>query len=98
MGNHPPFNTFVPTLFLPDHALPSQHRHLFLFGDGHSDIDSNATLSHAPAASQGFGAVPVGFSAGCPVATLRPCLLHSSGPSDDGDDGDGLSGIPHPDN
>ena len=47
---------------------------------------------------RGFGAVPVGFSAGCPVATLRPCLLPSSAPSDDGDDGDGLSGIPHPDN
>ena len=93
-----PFNTFVPTLFLPDHALLSQHRHFFLFGDADADIDPDTTFSHAPAASQGFGAVPVGFSAGCPVATLRPCLLPSSAPSDDGDDGDGLSGIPHPDN
>ena len=29
---------------------------------------------------------------------VGPCLLPSSAPSDDGDDGDGLSGIPHPDN
>ena len=70
----------------------------FLFSDSDADVDSDTALSHALAASQGFGAVPVGFSAGCPVATLRPCLLLSSAPSDDGDDGDGLSGIPHPDN
>ena len=67
----------------------------FLFSDADADVDSDTALSHAPAASQGFGAGPVGFSAGCPVATLRPCLLPSSAPSDDGD---GLSGIPHPDN
>ena len=76
----------------------SHQRHFSFLCDADADIDSNAALSHAPAASQGFGAVPVGFSAGCPVATLRPCLLPSSAPSDDGDDGDGLSGIPHPDN
>ena len=68
---------------------------LFLLCSSNTDIDSNTALSHALAASQGFGAVPVGFSAGCPVATLRPCLLPSSAPSDDGD---GLSGITHPDN
>ena len=70
----------------------------FLFGDGDADIDSDSSASHALAASQGFGVVPVGFGGGLPVATLRPCLLPSSAPSDDGDDGDGLSGIPHPDN
>ena len=85
-------------LEFPANKLHSQHRHLFLFGDADANVDSNAALSHALAASQGFGAGPVGFSAGCPVATLRPCLLPSSAPSDDGDDGDGLSGIPHPDN
>lgn len=79
-------------------SLDALDRHLFLFGDGDADVDSDSPVSHALAASQGFGAVPVGFSAGCPVATLRPCLLPSSAPSDDGDDGDGLSGIPHPDN
>ena len=64
-------------LEFPANKLHSQHRHPFLLCDGHPDIDSNGSLSHAPAASQGFGAGPVGFSAGCPVATLRPCLLPS---------------------
>ena len=63
----------------------------FLLGDGHPDVDSDSPISHAPAASQGFGAVPVGFSAGCPVATLRPCLLPSSDLNDDADD---VCGIP----
>ena len=85
-------------LEFPANKRHSQHRHLFLLGNGHPNVDSDSPISHAPTASQGFGAVPVGFSAGCPVATLRPCLLSSSAPSDDGDDGDGLSGIPHPDN
>ena len=68
----------------------------FLLGDGHPDVDSDSPISHAPAASQGFGAVPVGFSAGCPVATLRPCLLPSSDLNDDADDDDDVCGIPHP--
>ena len=68
----------------------------FLFGDGDADIDSDNSISHALAASQGFGAVPVGFSAGCPVATLRPCLLPSSDLNDDADDDDDVCGIPHP--
>ena len=63
----------------------------FLLGDGHPDVDSDSPISHAPAASQGFGAVPVGFSAGCPVATLCPCLLPSSDLNDDADD---VCGIP----
>ena len=81
-------------LEFPANKLHSQHRHLFLFGDGDPDVDSNAALSHAPAASQGFGAGPVGFSAGCPVATLRPCLLPSSDLNDDDDDDDDVCGIP----
>ena len=84
-------------LEFPANKLHSQHRHLFLLGDGDADVDSNAALSHAPAASQGFGAVPVGFSAGCPVATLCPCLLPSSDlndDADDADDADDVCGIP----
>ena len=63
-------------------------------GDADADIDPDIAFSHAPAASQGFGAVPVGFSAGCPVATLRPCLLPSSDLNDDADDDDDVCGIP----
>ena len=81
-------------LEFPANKLHSQHRHLFLFGDGDPDIDSNAAFSHALAASQGFGAVPVGLSAGCHVATLRPCLLPSSDLNDDDDDDDDVCGIP----
>ena len=64
-------------------------------GDAHADIDSNAALSHAPAASQGFGAVPVGFSAGCPVATLRPCLLSLRDLCDANDADDAVCEISH---
>ena len=67
----------------------------FLFGDGDADIDSDNSISHALAASQGFGAVPVGFSAGCPVATLRPCLLSLRDLCDANDADDAVCEISH---
>ena len=67
----------------------------FLFSDSDADVDSDTALSHALAASQGFGAVPVGFSAGCPVATLRPCLLPSSDLCDANDADDAVCEISH---
>ena len=82
-------------LEFPANKLHSQHRRPFLFGDGDPDIDSDAALFHALAASQGFGAVPVGFSAGCPVATLRPCLLSLRDLCDANDADDAVCEISH---
>ena len=82
-------------LEFPANKLHSQHRHLFLFGDADADIDPDTAFSHAPAASQGFGAVPEGFSAGCPVATLRPCLLSLRDLCDANDADDAVCEISH---
>ena len=71
------------------------YRHLFLFSDADADVDSDTALSHALAASQGFGAGPVGFSAGCPVATLRPCLLSLRDLCDANDADDAVCEISH---
>ena len=82
-------------LEFPANKRHSQHRHLFLLGNGHPNVDSDSPISHAPTASQGFGAVPVGFSAGCPVATLRPCLLSLRDLCDANDADDAVCEISH---